>query len=167
MTVHQYLYCLNDPMNRTDLSGEKSLSELMTSMSVAAGAAASTGYQYAQQAWRLAQQVYVAAYVRAVEIGWCVQGVSLNFNRYPDLPNKLNHIFGRGGLSTELAKQYGSQATAFWAVQGAISTTLTATNGQFNRVGVEVGGFAVSVSGNVIDGVVMIGTFVVTGTPGG
>ena len=36
-TLHQYLYCLNDPMNRVDLSGEFSLANLNVSQGISAG----------------------------------------------------------------------------------------------------------------------------------
>ncbi len=167
MTVHQYLYCLNDPINRTDLSGGKSLSELMTSMSVAAGTAASTGYAFAQQAWRLAGEVYMAAYVRAAEIGWFVQGISMGSNRPAynpmTLANRLHHIFDSSELGHELdplVNYFGSQAGAFMAVHGATATKLSgAVSGVFTGLVVSVEGFTVAVNGAVIDGLVQISTF--------
>ena len=55
MTLHAYFYCLNNPINRTDLTGEFSFVETMTvaakwtSMAVTIGGTAWSVYDAAQQ----------------------------------------------------------------------------------------------------------------------
>jgi RHS repeat-associated protein len=57
MTLHVYLYCLNDPINRTDPTGEKSLAEMTAATKVWATGIASTGANYASQAWQFARSI--------------------------------------------------------------------------------------------------------------
>jgi RHS repeat-associated protein len=65
LTLHVYLYCLNDPVNNADPSGEffdlllgEGWGSRLRAQSAAFGA----------QAWALAGRIYTAAYVRAVGI---------------------------------------------------------------------------------------------------
>lgn len=46
MTLHAYLYCLNDPLNRTDLSGEFSLTELAYTTAISATLGGIIGQSY-------------------------------------------------------------------------------------------------------------------------
>jgi len=45
LTLHAYLYCLNDPINRTDISGEYSKEEVTTTSSIGGGMGAAGGSQ--------------------------------------------------------------------------------------------------------------------------
>jgi hypothetical protein len=74
--------------------------------------------------------------------------------------NKLSHIFGKAEHGLEgVVKQFGSQAAAFEAMQQAAEAAVKAKKltGVF-EVTVKVGGEMVTVRGNVIEGVVKIGT---------
>jgi RHS repeat-associated protein len=66
MTLHAYLYCLNDPINRTDPTGEKSLSEMMAATKVWASGVAATGCNYANQAWQFARRILSQIQVRDI-----------------------------------------------------------------------------------------------------
>jgi RHS repeat-associated protein len=75
-------------------------------------------------------------------------------------PNKLNHIFGKpqhnlGGLVTE----FGSEANAYQAMQQAAEAVVKqkGITGVFEEV-VQVGTQQITVRGNVVNGVVKIGT---------
>jgi RHS repeat-associated protein len=76
-------------------------------------------------------------------------------------PNKLNHIFGKQqhGLGNFLKQFGGDQTKAFNAIQQAIQQHVTSKGitGVFEQV-VNVGGTSIIVRGNVIDGIVKIGT---------
>ena len=67
MTLHAYLYCLNDPINRSDPRGEKSLSELGATISTWASSMAAGGYNYAlrvlQSVQRLISQINLRNFV--------------------------------------------------------------------------------------------------------
>ncbi|NMG72896.1 RHS repeat-associated core domain-containing protein, partial [Parazoarcus communis] len=75
-------------------------------------------------------------------------------------PNKLKHIFGqeRHNLSG-VAKQFGSEEKAFNAIQQATETAVGSQGlkGVFEMT-VKVGTETITVRGNVVDGVVKIGT---------
>lgn len=75
--------------------------------------------------------------------------------------NKLNHVFGKAGRNLEpLVEKFGSQEGAFNAVQDATQALAESQglSGIFKTT-VQVGGQDLVVKGNVIDGVVHIGTF--------
>jgi hypothetical protein len=63
----------------------------------------------------------------------------------------------RGHLLDPLVQEFGSQEAAGRAIVDAIST-VAPESGRFIEVPVEVGGQTVLVSGEVIDGVVKVGT---------
>ncbi len=71
MTLHEYLYCLNDPVNQTDPTGEFLL-DLLFGQSTAAKMRAQTA-ALSGRALGLAARVYTAAYVRAVAINLYIQ----------------------------------------------------------------------------------------------
>ena len=74
----------------------------------------------------------------------------------PD-PNKLSHIFDNPAHNLDpVVSAYGGQAQAFQALQQAVQS-LGMTNGLFEVI-VNVGGYNVTVRGNVINGIAMIGT---------
>ncbi len=76
-------------------------------------------------------------------------------------PNKLNHIFGQARHHLEgLVQQLGSQQATFDAVEAAVQQEVTAgqIGGVFETT-VNIGGSTVTVVGNVINGIVRIGTF--------
>lgn len=76
-------------------------------------------------------------------------------------PNKLNHIFGQARHHLEgLVQQFSGQQATFDAVEAAVQQQATAgqISGVFQTT-VNIGGNAVTVVGNVINGVVRIGTF--------
>ena len=78
-----------------------------------------------------------------------------------DDANKLNHIFGKAGRNLgPLVERFGSQEAAFNAVQDATQALVKSQglSGIFKTT-VQVGGRDLIVKGNVIDGVVRIGTF--------
>jgi len=75
-------------------------------------------------------------------------------------PNKLRHIFGKAAHKLdEVVARFGSQEEAFNAIKNATEETLRGRNmtGIFETV-VQVGGQAVTVRGNIVNGVVRIGT---------
>ncbi len=57
MTLHAYLYCLNDPINRIDPLGERSLSELGATVSTWATSMAVGGYNFALRVFQSAQRL--------------------------------------------------------------------------------------------------------------
>lgn len=72
-------------------------------------------------------------------------------------PNKLNHIFNNPEHNLDgVVNQFGSQQNAFNALQNAVQAQ-ELPDGLFNTV-VNVGGSNVTVTGNVIDGAVNVGT---------
>jgi hypothetical protein len=77
-------------------------------------------------------------------------------------PNKMNHVFGNPGhnLGPLLSNFGGDQNAAFAAIQQAMQAAADAQGiqGVFQGVAVQVGNQTVTVSGNVINGVVNIGT---------
>ena len=64
MTLHKYLYCLNDPSNRIDPTGETSLSEETTVLST--GSKIYSGYDYSSQALDYARRVVAGASIRGI-----------------------------------------------------------------------------------------------------
>ncbi|SDF86819.1 DUF637 domain-containing protein [Sporomusa acidovorans] len=76
-------------------------------------------------------------------------------------PNKLNHIFGKAehNLGPFLAKYWGNQVSAYVAIQKAAQEQIIAKGitGVFEET-VNVGGELITVRGNVVDGVVKVGT---------
>ena len=65
-TLHAYLYCLNDPINRTDPTGQKSLAEMTAATKVWASGVAATGCNYANQAWQFARRILSQVNVRNI-----------------------------------------------------------------------------------------------------
>ena len=82
-------------------------------------------------------------------------------------PNKINHIFNKAehNLSPLVQKFRGNVADAYIAVQNAAQKVVNSKglSGVFdsvdNPIVVKVKGFVVNVGGNVIDGILKIGTF--------
>lgn len=75
-------------------------------------------------------------------------------------PNKVSHVFGQSKHNLDgVVKTFGSPEKAFVALQKATQTVVKnqGINGVFETA-VKVGGETVTVRGNVIDGVVKIGT---------
>ena len=61
LTLHQYLYCLNDPVNRVDLSGEFSLGSLNLSTGIQAGLKAMTFRSWADTGMNWIDQALAGA----------------------------------------------------------------------------------------------------------
>jgi len=83
-------------------------------------------------------------------------------------PNDLHHIFNNPthnhNLNSFLQSFRGNEVHAYNAVQRAISNSPgLPQSGVFEAIVVQVNGFAISVKGTVIDGVVRIGTFYIPG----
>lgn len=83
MTLHPYLYCLNNPINATDPSGEflgmlfgSGWGSKMRASSMAMGG----------RAMAFAGRIYVAAYIRAVQINMLIYGISTGNNALSRLP---------------------------------------------------------------------------------
>jgi RHS repeat-associated protein len=108
MSLHVYLYCLNDPVNWIDPTGESRLVELMTSAKVWAMGVASSGMGHLQQAlgWarRVIQQVSQANLIRSV----MYRGQAIWTKGNVQLMRAYNALFGRG--ITGRAAHTGSRA---------------------------------------------------------
>jgi RHS repeat-associated protein len=76
LTLHVYLYCLNDPINRIDPMGEMSFMDIMWVMKHRATTMASGMGGYVGKALLLAKRIYAAAFCRAVQIDMLIYGVS-------------------------------------------------------------------------------------------
>jgi len=75
--------------------------------------------------------------------------------------NDLHHLFGLAKHNLgDVVTHFGSEQAAYDAIQQAIqaATTRQGLTGIYRHVTVDVGGFAVTVSGNVVDGIARIGT---------
>ena len=104
LTLHQYLYCLNDPLNRTDLTGEapSNLTETNATITIgsgmvtAGGSAAVTQLQNIQEfvravgtrSWVYGQTVYNATLGKISYSAWARQMNALG--------NQVHHIVGKG-----------------------------------------------------------------------
>ena len=80
--------------------------------------------------------------------------------------NDYNHIFGNPdhNLNGFLAYYGGNQAMAYSAVLGAAQSHVTTYGitgiiNRFNQITINVSGFNITFRGNVIDGILHIGTF--------
>ena len=84
------------------------------------------------------------------------------FGQGPD-PNKLNHVFGKPqhNLGPLLTQFGGNPQAAFQAVQTVVQAAVQqqGVTGVFNNLLINIGGLIITVRGNVINGVVHIGTF--------
>ena len=76
--------------------------------------------------------------------------------------NKLNHIFGKPEHNLEgfLKMFNGDQTAAYNAILRATEEYVKINNivGRFQNIVVNVNGFDITVRGNVVDGIVKIGT---------
>ncbi len=80
----------------------------------------------------------------------------------PPESNKLNHIFGKSGHKLgPLVSQFGNEQTAFQAVEQAAvaEANRLGLSGVFEIALANVGGFNVTVRGNIVNGILRIGTF--------
>ena len=57
LTLHRYLYCLNDPVNHVDLTGEKTMKELMAATTSTASMMATAVYNFGQRILGFVQSV--------------------------------------------------------------------------------------------------------------
>ena len=71
--------------------------------------------------------------------------------------NKIDHIFTTAHKPEPLVQKFGSQENALKAILKAVNGSLPA-NGVFTNVAVKVAGETVVLRGNVINGVIRIGT---------
>jgi RHS repeat-associated protein len=90
LSLHPYLYCLNDPLNRIDPTGEFALLDLLLSSKISKSLrGAVTGVS--MRAWALAVRVYAATFVRAVKITMFIHGISAGGSRVPTLTGYTRH----------------------------------------------------------------------------
>jgi RHS repeat-associated protein len=162
LTLHPYLYCLNNAVNATDPTGEFLIGLMMGGQGMSNSMRTSSA-GFGAQAMAIAGRIYVAAYVRTVGLSYTVMqyyygtgGSNISINA-----NKLHHVFGKAGHNLgPLVNQFGSEEGAYAAVQAAINLKMAGViDGQYNQIAVNVGGYIIYVSGIVIDGIVRIGTF--------
>jgi hypothetical protein len=80
-------------------------------------------------------------------------------------PNKLNHLFGKAEHNFDaLLKSFGgNQSKAYTAIENAAQSYVTKNNitgviNATNQITVKVSGYNVTVRGNVVDGVLKLGT---------
>ncbi len=128
LTLHKYLYCLNDPVNRTDPLGEKSLAELMGSVKIWATGVATTCGNYLAQSWqfvkRVIQQVNQAQLMKNV----IMRGQDIWSRGNLKLIQAYNTLYGSG--ITGKAQHVGSRAF------GANQQALLELSKQATRTGV-------------------------------
>jgi hypothetical protein len=84
-------------------------------------------------------------------------------SKYPDLPNKLQHVFGKmqHGLGAFLNSFGGNQTAAFSAIDKAAQQAVQSgnvINGVVMRFPISVQGTQMQVNGRVIDGVIKVST---------
>ena len=97
MTLHAYLYCLNDPINKIDPSGEFFLLDFLLTnkftMQLRAWSAAGCTW-----AMTNAQNLANWVWVRAASINQTIQqAVNGLYYRVADIGTKLNYLFGQSG----------------------------------------------------------------------
>ena len=163
LTLHVYLYCANDPLNRIDPSGNffTYIGQLFTHGWGARLRAASCSMGL--RAWAFAGKVYAAAYVKAAKVTMAIYGISYGGGRAVDA-NKIHHIFGKTSHNLgPLVDLFGSPANAFQVVEAAFIKAVTSGvyTGQNLQEGVVVmvEGIYVVVSGTIVNGVPQVGTF--------
>ncbi|MHC4621013.1 MAG: polymorphic toxin-type HINT domain-containing protein, partial [Planctomycetota bacterium] len=74
LTLHRYLYCRNDPIDKTDPTGERTYTELMAAVAGRVTALAYTGISSFWKVWHLAQRIPVAARIWWMRLNfWAAQ----------------------------------------------------------------------------------------------
>jgi len=173
LTLHRYLYCLNDPIDNIDPSGEETLGELWAATTTRVKMAASSSMAFLGKVWELAQRIYYWAGVKMYELSAMLNGVNLSgrsaqqarFDPESLQPNKLNHIFNKPGRNfTPLLRMFcGSQKDAGTAVgralERAVNTGSYSEEQLLEGIVVNVNGVILTVTGVVQNGMVKIGSF--------
>ena len=111
LTLHVYLYCLNDPVNCTDPTGQFTLPEVKTTLTGWATMFGSSAYGFGHQIMAFAQRVYYAAMIRAGEISLLMHGMSSSSGGSSNLP-----ITGYTRHGIESAISHDGVGVAPWAI---------------------------------------------------
>lgn len=162
LTLHPYLYCINDPINILDPTGESPLLDLLWSSKISRtlrGAMAGVS----MRVWAFAGRLYAAAYVKAVEVSMALSGASYGTYRTVNA-NKLNHIFdAKHNLDPILKLCNGSKELAYRVLEASLNQAMMSgvyagQDPTKQGIVVSIGGTLVVVRGNLVDGVWQIGT---------
>jgi RHS repeat-associated protein len=182
LTLHVYLYCLNDPMNGVDPRGEFiSLPDLSISQGISLTMRGWQAYTYTTKAYNFVQRIFEASDLRqvliitasfAIDMGTdyaagkmfdsAMRGlkkVSLSLSG-----NKLNHIFGKAAhkLGPLLKHFGGSRELAGDAIekafQEAVESGVYAGQDLTKGIAISVAGELVVVRGEIVDGIARVGT---------
>jgi RHS repeat-associated protein len=182
LTLRQYLYCINNPVNRIDPAGELSLTDISVTQAISSGIRGWQAFSYTRKAYAFARHITAAADLRDVMLATLTLGLDIGqdyatgklFNyglkglgklSASLAPNDLHHIFAKPGhkLGPILGKFGGSIDDAGRAVedafQEAVDSGVYAGQDVKKGIVISVAGELAVVKGNIVDGVARVGTF--------